>query len=97
MKAAKRKHSTLVTQILAASAASWAALWLALVMTPTGTVPFFDHTYELMISSFERPGGANFLVQRIVELLGLLPAAVLLLAAQAHRQHRQDDVRLPSI
>ena len=66
-------------------------------MTPTGAVPFFDHTYELMISSFERPGGANFLVQRIVELLGLLPAAALLLAAQAHRQRRHDSVWLRSI
>lgn len=96
MTVGERNHGALVTRILAASAAIWAALWLVLVMTPTGDVPFFDRAHEILVSPFALTRRGDFLLQRIVELLGLLPAAVLLVAAQIHRQRRHDGGRLRS-
>jgi hypothetical protein len=90
MRAEEQKRDAMVTRILAASAAAWAAAWLVLVMTPTGVVPLFDRTYGLMISPFALSGHGDFLVQRLVELLGLLPAAFLLVSAQARRQRLQE-------
>jgi hypothetical protein len=91
MKDEGQARDVLITRILAAGAAAWAAAWLVLVMTPTGDVPLFDRTYGLMISPFANSGGGDFLVQRIVELLGLLPAAFLLVAAQERRQRRLEE------
>jgi hypothetical protein len=96
VKTGPRKSSPLLTRMLAASAAIWAAAWLLVVMTPTGVVPVFDHAYEVVITFFERSGGGDFLVQRIVEFLCLVPAAALLAAAQANRQRRHGGDRLES-
>jgi hypothetical protein len=85
-----------MTRMLAASAALWATAWLLLVMTPTGVIPRLDHAYELVISPFERPDSGNFFLQRLIEFLCLVPAVVLLAAAQANRQRRHAGRRLGS-
>ena len=94
VKAGGRKRGAALTRLLAAGAAIWTAGWLALVMTPTGLVPVCDRGYALLFSRFVISGRGDFLSRRIVELLALLPAALLLVAAQAHRQRRHEGGRL---
>jgi len=85
-------HRLLVLRIplLAGLAALWATTWLALIATPTGLIPVFDSSYRLMVSPFELSGNGDLMVRRIIEFICLLPAAVLLLAAQAIRKRGFD-------
>ncbi len=77
-------------RVLAMFAAAWAAVWLIVIMTPTGLVAVLDRAHEAILMPFEGHGAGNAVVARIVEVICLLPAAALLIPAQAIRKHQRE-------
>lgn len=79
-------------RFLALLAILWAGAWLLLIAMPGGEVGVLDRGYDLMLRPFGHIA-TDTILRRLIEFVCLLPAAALLVMAQAVHRRRLDNAR----